>query len=192
MYASDTSVATTIAIEWAYRMSAMPSTPGNPYDASNAVKQVQSMISNTTGIEKIELLFQTLDNLEKRFGKWKIAWGETNRYQRPADQIFDDKKPSLAVGLGPGTWGSLPSFATRRFPNSNKRYGVSGNSFIACVEFGKKIKAKSVIVGGQSFDPNSKHFTDQAQMYIEGKFKDVLFYKEDVLKHAARTYHPGE
>ena len=192
MYASDTSVATTIAIEWAYRMSAMPSVSVNPYDASNAVKQVQLMIANTTSVEKIELLFQTLDNLEKRFGKWKIAWGQTNRYQRTADNIFDDKKPSLAVGLGPGTWGSLPSFATRRFPNSNKRYGVSGNSFIACVEFGKKIKAKSVIVGGQSFDPSSKHFTDQAQMYIDGKFKDVLFYKEDILKNAERTYHPGE
>lgn len=192
MYSSDTSVAATIGIEWAYRMSAMPSSYNNPYDASNAVKQVQSMVSNTTAVEKIELLFQTLDNLEKRFGKWKIAWGQTNRYQRTTDKGFDDKKPSLPVGLGPGTWGSLPSFATRRFPNSNMRYGVSGNSFVACVEFGKKIKAKSVIVGGQSFDPASKHFTDQAQMYIDGKFKDVLFYKEDILKNSERSYHPGE
>ncbi|MEO6721204.1 MAG: penicillin acylase family protein, partial [Ferruginibacter sp.] len=60
------------------------------------------------------------------------------------------------------------------------------------VEFGEKIRARSIIPGGQSFNPNSKHFADQAQMYLEGKFKDVLFYKEDVLKHAESTYHPGE
>jgi acyl-homoserine-lactone acylase len=29
-------------------------------------------------------------------------------------------------------------------------------------------------------------------MYIDGKFKDVLFYKEDVLKHVEKKYHPGE
>jgi len=29
-------------------------------------------------------------------------------------------------------------------------------------------------------------------MYSKGQFKDVLFYKEDVMKHAEKTYHPGE
>jgi acyl-homoserine lactone acylase PvdQ len=75
--------------------------------------------------------------------------------------------------------------------NTRKRYGYSGNSFIAAVEFGTRIKAKTIITGGQSFNPASKHYTDQAGMYIEGKFKDVLFYKNDVLKHAEKTYHPG-
>jgi acyl-homoserine-lactone acylase len=46
------------------------------------------------------------------------------------------------------------------------------------------------MTGGQSFDPQSKNFTDQAEGYVNGKFKDVLFYKEDVLKHVQRTYHP--
>ena len=59
------------------------------------------------------------------------------------------------------------------------------------MEFGPRIKAKTIVTGGQSSDPASKHFTDQAGMYIEGKFKDVLFYKKFVLKHAERTYHPG-
>jgi hypothetical protein len=29
-------------------------------------------------------------------------------------------------------------------------------------------------------------------MYTKGKFKEVLFYREDVVKHAEKTYHPGE
>jgi len=140
------------------------------------------------------LLYETIKDLQKRFGSWKVQWGDVNRYQRVGnDENFDDKKPSLPVGLASATWGSLPSYqSSRRVANSNKRYGFSGNSFIACVEFGKKVKAKSIITGGQSFDPSSKHFTDQAQMYIDGKFKDVLFYKEDVMKHVERKYHPGE
>jgi acyl-homoserine lactone acylase PvdQ len=59
------------------------------------------------------------------------------------------------------------------------------------VEFGARIKAKSIVTGGQSFDPGSQHFTDQVAGFINGEFKEVLFYKEDVLKHVERSYHPG-
>jgi acyl-homoserine-lactone acylase len=86
----------------------------------------------------------------------------------------------------------LPSYNSRYYENTQKRYGVSGNSFICAVEFGPKIKAKSLLAGGESGNPTSKHFNDQLEMYTKGKFKDVLFYKEDVLKNAERTYHPGE
>jgi acyl-homoserine lactone acylase PvdQ len=58
------------------------------------------------------------------------------------------------------------------------------------VEFGPKIKAKSLLAGGQSGDIRSAHFFDQAQNYAEGKFKEVHFYREDVLKHQKSAYHP--
>jgi acyl-homoserine lactone acylase PvdQ len=189
---SAASIASTIAIEFGYRFLQKGPPSANPYDVTNGVGQLLATLRITTSVERLKLLWETLEDLEKRFGSWKTAWGEVNRYQRPADGEFDDAKPSLPVGLAAATFGSLPSFASRRLPGLNKRYGVSGNSFVACVEFGKKIKAKSVITGGQSFDPSSKHYTDQAQMYIDGKFKDVLFYKEDVLKHVESKYHPGE
>jgi acyl-homoserine lactone acylase PvdQ len=189
---SSSSVVSTIAIEWAYRMAQKASPPANPYRESDAIGQLNSMVANTSPHEKLELLKATFNDLEKRFGKWKIAWAEINRYQRTTDNKFDDKKPSFPVGLASATWGSIPSFATRRLANTDKRYGVSGNSFIACVEFGKKVKAKTVVTGGESFDPNSKHYADQTQRYIDGNFKDIFFYKEDVMKHAEKIYHPGE
>jgi len=86
----------------------------------------------------------------------------------------------------------LPSYISRNFPVTKKRYGVHGNSFIAAVEFGGKVKAKSLLAGGESSDSSSKHFFDQGLMYSKGQFKDVLFYKDDVLKHVERKYHPGE
>jgi acyl-homoserine-lactone acylase len=189
---SASSIASTVAIEFGYRfLQKAPGSP-NPYDATNAVGQLLATLNTTSPTERLNILVETLQDLEKRFGSWKTPWGQVNRYQRPADGKFDDTKPSLPVGLAAATFGSLPSFASRRLPDLIRRYGVSGNSFVACVEFGKTVKAKSVITGGQSFDATSPHYTDQAEMYINGKFKDVLFYKSDVLKHVERQYHPGE
>jgi acyl-homoserine lactone acylase PvdQ len=140
-------------------------------------------------------LLTAINNLQKRFGNWQIAWGEINRFQRISPDInnkFDDNKESIPVGFTSSAWGMLPSFASRTFPGTKKRYGYNGNSFVCAVEFGKRIKAKSLLTGGESGDPDSKHFSDQGLMYSKGQFKEVLFYKEDVLKHAERTYHPGE
>jgi len=71
-------------------------------------------------------------------------------------------------------------------------YGERGNSFVAAVEFGPKVTAKSILAGGESGDPASPHFSDQAEMYARGEFKDVLFYKEDIEKNLERKYRPGE
>ncbi|MDB5205774.1 MAG: penicillin amidase [Flavisolibacter sp.] len=179
-YASASSVATTLAVEWAWKLAAKTGT-----------SQAGSMVKNPTASELLALMTEVLNDLERNFKTWKVAWGDINRYQRTKDNKFNDDEQSWPVALGPGTWGSIPSFSTSR-ANTKKRYGVHGNSFVAAVEFGKKLKAKTILVSGESFDPSSKHFTDQATGYIEGKFKDINFYKEDVLKKAERTYHPGE
>jgi acyl-homoserine-lactone acylase len=186
------SVATTIAVEFAYRLLQQFKVPANAYAATHAVEQMHDFISQTNASFRLNILAQTLDDLTKRFGLWKTEWGIVNRYQRSVSGNFSDDKESFPSGLAAATFGSLPSFGSIRFNGSNKRYGVLGNSFVACVEFGKKVKAKSVITGGQSFDPANKHFLDQAEMYLNGKFKAVLFYKEDVMQHAERKYHPGE
>ncbi len=133
--------------------------------------------------------------MQRDFGKWKIGWGDVNRFQRLEGRIdagFDDAQPSIAVPFTSSFWGSLAAYGGRKYPNTKKMYGNVGNSFVAVVEFGKKIKAKSVMTGGASGDPSSPHFKDQGQKYCEGKFKDVLFYKEDVMKYVEKSYHPGK
>jgi acyl-homoserine-lactone acylase len=153
--------------------------------------RVNAMLQTISNKQILDYFNEAINNLKTHYGTWNVKWGDINRYQRPADGIaFSDDAPSLPVGLTFSAFGQLPSFQSRTM-NTTKRYGYSGNSFIAAVEFGPRIKAKTVITGGQSFDAASKHFADQAQMYIDGKFKDVLFYKSDVLKHAEKTYHPG-
>ncbi|MFI5160786.1 MAG: penicillin acylase family protein [Sphingobacteriales bacterium] len=186
------SVATTLAVEWGTRvMMAQPRAQTVEESTYQTTRMITALENMPDG--KIEgLLSDAVKSLIKRYGTWKIAWGDINRYQRPADGMtFDDKLPSTPVGSVGSQFGQLPSFQSRTM-NTQKRYGYSGNSFIVAVEFGKRIKAKSIVTGGESFDPASKHFTDQADGYINGRFKDVLFYKEDVLKHVERSYHPGE
>ena len=129
------------------------------------------------------------------FGQWDTPWGDINRLQRLTGDIdlpVDDTKPSIPIGMASGRWGALAAFGAQSVNGSKKLYGYRGNSFVAVVEFGDKVKAKSLLAGGQSGDPRSQHFYDQAQRYAQGKFKDVAYYKEDVLKRAVERYQPGK
>ncbi|MFY0688496.1 MAG: acylase [Cyclobacteriaceae bacterium] len=145
--------------------------------------------------ERLDHFTATVTRLNEDFGTWNTPWGTINRFQRLNGDIkvqFDDNQPSIPVGLSSGTWGALAAYGMRTAQTTKKIYGTRGNSFVAVVEFGDKVKAKSILAGGQSGDPASSHFDDQAQDYVDVKFKDVAFYRDDVERRAERTYRPGE
>jgi len=159
------------------------------------VSRLEYMGSKSDLKDRLAILRMALDNIKADFGQWQTPWGEINRYQRNDGAIFqefDDSKASLPIGMASSSWGALASFGTRKGANTKRQYGTAGNSFVAVVEFGEKVKAKSMLAGGQSSDPKSPHFDDQAQRYADAKFKDVAYYKEDVLKRAEKKYHPGK
>ncbi|NNC36387.1 MAG: acylase [Acidimicrobiales bacterium] len=144
---------------------------------------------------RVLLLSQSLDGLVEDFGSWETPWGEISRFQRPNGDIkltFDDEEPSLSAGMASAVWGALAAYGQRGDVTTKRIYGTRGNSFVAVVEFGDKVKAKTLLAGGQSGDPASPHFYDQAQRYVDHDFKDVAYYKDDVLARAQRTYYPGE
>lgn len=129
------------------------------------------------------------------FGNAETPWGDINRFQRLTGDIvqpFDDAEPSIPVGFTSARWGSLAAYGQRTFNGTKRIYGTRGNSFVAVVEFGDKVKAKAITAGGQSGDPASPHFNDQAPLYAAGKLRDVYFYPEDIEKNSVRKYHPGE
>jgi acyl-homoserine lactone acylase PvdQ len=192
---SESSLATTLAVHFGEKLQRTINAINAGVTGEDFVSRMKEFAVTAKEADLLNALAEVLEDLKKKYGNWKIAWGEINRYQRISADIqnrFDDNAPSLPDGFASSTWGMLPSFASRSYTGTNKRYGYNGNSFICVVEFGEKIKARSLLTGGQSGDPNSKHFFDQGLMYTKGQFKDVLFYREDVMKHAERTYHPGE
>jgi acyl-homoserine lactone acylase PvdQ len=140
----------------------------------------------------LEALAVASDKLTADFGTWKTPWGQINRFQRLNGDIvqpFNDAEPSIPVGFTSSFWGSLASFGARPYPGTKKWYGTSGNSFVAVVEFGDKVRAKAVTAGGESGHPQSKHFDDEAQRYATGELRDVYFYKSDLKGHVERKYH---
>ncbi|WP_313033185.1 penicillin acylase family protein [Massilia alkalitolerans] len=182
---------TSLAIYWGQDMVAQHA----PRARAEGTPTVDFITHRLTADERLASLQRASDKLTADFGTWQTPWGEINRFQRISgdiDQQYDDSKPSWPVGFASANWGSLASFGMVAKQKTKRIYGDRGNSFVAVVEFGPRVRAKSILAGGNSNNPASKHFADQAEMYSRGEFKDVLFYKEDIEKHLERKYHPGQ
>jgi acyl-homoserine lactone acylase PvdQ len=185
------SVETSLAVFWAQNMANTFAAEGRRSGLS-----IEDFISTKVeGKRMLGMLAVTSDKLAADFGTWQTPWGEINRFQRLTNAIvhpFDDSKPSIPVGFTSGNFGSLASFGARPYKGSKKIYGSYGNSFVAVVEFGKTVRAKAVTAGGESGDPASKHFKDQAERYSTGTLRDVYFYPSQLAGNTERTYQPGK
>jgi acyl-homoserine lactone acylase PvdQ len=164
-------------------------------DARSTDMPIYDYVGSKVPAEKLlQSLASASDRLTADFGTWKMPWGEVNRFQRLTDDIvpnFDDTKPSIPVEFTSALWGSLASFGARPYPGTKRWYGNSGNSFVAVVEFGKTVRAKAVTAGGESGNPASPHFDDEAKRYSTGDLREVYFYRARLHGHTERTYHPG-
>lgn len=185
------SVAMTLAHFYGINYLAMDNAP----DGLSGMETVNFFGTGSPLPERLAVFATTVEMLEADFGTWSMPWAEVNRFQRLSgdiDLVFDDDKPSVPVDMGNSTWGALADFGSRRMNGTKKLYGLNGNSFAAAVEFGDRVRAKSVLVGGQSNDPSSPHFDDQVPLYTQHEWKEVAFYRDDVEDRATERYTPGE
>lgn len=187
------SVATSLAIFWGQEViRKMPGEYNRPSEISDADIDAHAKAG---GKEIVGMLAAASDKIAADFGKWQTPWGEINRFQRLTDDIvhpFTDDGPSIPVGFTSSVWGSLASFGARSYNGSKRIYGTSGNSFVAVVEFGPKVTARAVTAGGESGNPKSKHFNDEAERYATGNLREVYFYPAQLKGHTERSYRPGE
>ena len=187
---SANSVQTSLAVYWADDLQRSLRS-----DARTAGVSFPEYVSTKASPEQLlRSLASASDKLTADFGTWKTPWGDINRFQRLTDDIvhpFTDSGPSIPVAFTSAVWGSLASFGARPYKGSKKIYGTSGNSFVAVVEFGPRVRAIAVTAGGESGNPASKHFNDQAQRYATGNLREVYFYPGQLKGHTERTYHPG-
>lgn len=191
------SVATSLAVFWGedlYR-ALKTEAKSEPTQAYDFTPSWEPMALTAPGELKLAALQSAVERLKTSFGSWKTPWGEINRFQRLDDSIqshFDDSRPSIPVPFTSSLWGSLASFGAHAYPNTKKYYGASGNSFVAVVEFGPRVKARAVTAGGESGHPGSPHFDDEAGRYASGDFRKVYFYPDELKGHTEKVYRPGE
>jgi acyl-homoserine-lactone acylase len=194
--ASVSSKATSLAVFWGQglRRKAADNETAQA-DATARGLSFSEYVAQYTAQIAVATLSEAKAKLIADFGSVETPWGEINRFQRLTGDIvqpFDDGAPSIPVGFTSARWGSLAAYGQRTFNHTKRIYGTRGNSFVAVVEFGDKVKAKAITAGGQSGDPANPHFNDQAALYAAGKLRDVYFYPQDIEKNAERKYHPGE
>jgi acyl-homoserine-lactone acylase len=192
------SIATTLAVAWGDTLwnAVAEQAVASGADAHTTNLQVLDYIAGeATPTARLGALATAVDTLDADFGHWGVPWGDFNRYQRPddaPDAHFDDAKPSLAIPFTASRWGSLAAANSHRWPGTKKYYSNMGNSFVAVVEFGPRVSARAVHVGGQSGHPDSPHFTDQADRYVTGDLRTVYFWPDQLHRHTVRVYHPGQ
>jgi acyl-homoserine-lactone acylase len=187
---SATSSSTSLAIFWGEDIRRHNAAAAKQAGAATE-DYIATKVSST---QLLQSLSDASDKLTADFGTWNTPWGGINRFQRLTGDIvqpFNDTSPSIPVGFTSALWGSLASFGAHAYPTTKRWYGTSGNSFVAVVEFGDKVRAKAVTAGGESGDPLSPHFNDQAKRYSTGDLRDVYFYPSDLKGHIEREYHPG-
>jgi len=144
---------------------------------------------------RMRALEQTVADLQRDFGTWAVAWGEINRLQRVhtgGEEPFSDSRESLPVAGAPGPVGIVFNFYTKPEKGQKRRYGFVGHSFVSVLEFGTRVNALSVLAFGQSADPASPHYFDQAKLYAKQQFKQVLSTLPEVKSKSIRSYRPGE
>ncbi len=182
------SVPQTLAVYWAEAIA-----PKAKANADLPRVSLADAIAAAPDADKLAALEAALAQLRHDFGTWREPWGEVNRFQRLTGAIkpsFDDAQPSTPVPFASANWGSLASFGWRG-AGPARRYGGYGNSFVAVVEFGPRVRALAVTAGGESGDPASPHFRDQIDRYVRGDLREVWFYPDQLKGHVERVYHPG-
>ena len=188
---SAASVPTSLAVYWGEAVG-LPVAAAARYASTPWEEYVASHVDAPAMLASLEA---ATARLTADFGAWQVPWGSINRFQRLNDNIlpsFSDAEPSLPVPFTSSQWGSLASFAAHSYTNTKRRYGSVGNSFVAVVEFGPRVRAVAITAGGESGHPASPHFNDEAARYAGGNLREVYFYPDQLKGHTHRLYHPGE
>jgi acyl-homoserine-lactone acylase len=120
--------------------------------------------------------------LQKHFGRLDVPLGELIRLRQG--------KVDLPLDGGPDSLRAATNYDEAPDGRLVIRHG---DSFIMFVTWDKAGKVRSESVqpfGSASTRPDSPHYTDQAQLFVQHRFKPVWFDPAELQAHAERSYRP--
>lgn len=128
------------------------------------------------------VLAEAAGYLKKHFGKLDVPLGEFIRLkQGKVDLPLDGGPDSLRAST---SYDELP----------DGRLAIKhGDSFVMFITWDKAGKVSSTSIqpfGSASTRPDSPHYTDQAQLFVDHKLKPVWFDPAQLKGHVERTYRP--
>jgi hypothetical protein len=105
-YARENSIATTLAVEWAYQLDPIIQKVYTNQGEQDQVENTIQFAKTATSDQLIPQLQRVISELRLKFGTWEIEWGTINRFQRPNGDINlqYDAAESLPVAFGPAIW----------------------------------------------------------------------------------------
>ena len=149
-----------------------------PWDAKDPLNTPSGLSFPATALNHLEA---AVKYTRQNYGSEDVAWGDVYRIR-----LHDVDLPSDGAD---GIYGVFHVVTYQDAPD-HKRVANGGDGWIMTVEFGKPLKAYSLLAYGETSDPKSKHSTDQAKLFSDHQFKPVWFYERDLNAHVERKYRP--
>jgi penicillin amidase/acyl-homoserine-lactone acylase len=120
--------------------------------------------------------------LKIHFGRLDPAWGEVNRFVRG--------RVNLPIDGGPDTYRAV--YGEPQEDGTLK--AVDGDTLIMFVTWDKAGRLSSESIhqfGSATLDARSKHYADQAPLFVAMRTKPVLFTRDQLKGHIEADYRPG-
>ncbi len=128
-----------------------------------------------------EFLLEKRAHLMEHFG----------RIDPPMSELLRLRQGDVDLPLDGGS-DTLRASTTWQVDEDGRLSLVHGDSFIQWVEWptdGARVSSRSIQPFGAAISrPDSPHYTDQMQLFVDHQLKPVYFWRDDVIANAARRY----
>ncbi len=140
-------------------------------------------IKGLTEAQAVVYLQNAVDNMVKKFGTYEVRWGDIHKLRRGSK--------SLPIG----SFADLlsPSYPEEEIHDGKVEYVPKhGDTFTMFVKYGKNgaEQVESLEPLGNSLNPQSPHYTDQMELFVNQKLKFMPFEKDYWFSHSEKNYHP--
>lgn len=129
----------------------------------------------------VKLLAAAAREVQEQYGRLDIPWGEVAR--------FRINGRDYAANGGSGRYGIFRVIDYSQ--DKDKKYrAVGGDSYVAAVSFGKKVKAQVLLSYGNATQPGSKHLGDQLPLLSQKKLRAPWLERNEIMQHLEERETP--